>query len=297
MRWTRWSLATIAAALAACPGPARGDRVTGFNEDSTLLAPAVQANDFEIVLPGLHTFENFRFGFPGSTAGATPVFNPGTGTTTLTFSGLPITPSTVTAPNTRPGELHFGYTVTGVSPNAHGFGPPDTLSKIWTFNGVAVQTETTGFTASITPVGPQTAPVRYLVMYAGANVVGGAPGQFVADWAAIPYLSNTLPLMQFSNSSSQNLQIFQAEYLFLTPGTGGLPLESDPGFGDALLGMLNNQFLPPTDPRFTSLGIADGTVVLAGQTVPEPSTWALTGLGTLALLAHTRRRRRLSCSG
>jgi hypothetical protein len=64
------------------------------------------------------------------------------------------------------------------------------------------------------------------------------------------------------------------------------------------LDQLNRMDLPPTDPRFISLSgyIPDGTTLGPGQfaqaPVPEPSSIALLGLGTIGLLGYTWRCRK-----
>ena len=277
--------------MAASPRIADAGAVTGYNENAELTL-ASNANDFDIVVGGNRTFGVLANGIPGPSTGATTTFNPVTNQITLTFFGAAVPRGTV---------IHFGYTLADGTANDHGFGPPDVIQKFWTFNGAPVETATPGFTPSLVNVQGVGGIVRYVVVYAQANFVGGGAGQAVHDWFLLRLTGNQTAGLVIANASAQNEVITSARGLFLTESDIGLP-ETDPNFGSLALGMLNNAHLPPTAPRFRSLGIPDGTVVGANggtvtgslSTTPEPTSHVMAGSAIGIGLGYWSLRRRRS---
>lgn len=278
-----WSLLALLGFALLDPPQTSAAPIMAYNEDARLRVAAA-ANDFEIVVPGNRSFSNFRFGFSGPGNGETVTFNSLSNTTTLNFFGRTITPSTITPPDTLPGELHFGYTVSADSMNRHGLGPPDTLAKDWTLNGNVVEAATPGFTIALRNLRGNAPGEHYLLVNLAALVVGGTAAQRVIDFALIPIGTATAANVVLGNESQVAMQVFSAGSTVMLDTAIDPKGDSDPNFGAMVLAITDPQHFPLGS--LPSLGIPDGTTVQPGQeisSIPEPRSLIPFSLGILCL--------------
>jgi len=257
----------------------------------TIPFPSVQANNFEVVLPGdqvgiaTSNYNSFTNGAYSET------YNPGSNTTTLEWyssTGSAILPAGQTASGTTfgPGNSpapHFGFTgiIPGVTQGGEAIPP---VQMYYTYGLATVNV--LGATVGIAATSGTTGTLGYAILQVNAAAPGaiavtaGQPGELttaqsgqtgVTNWFEIPY-QGSLSLSLTANDGDVDVSD-----VGLMLSATQIPLDD-----------LSNVFLPTSD--FGSLGVPDGTLIANGtslalntSTVPEPGSLALLLTGLFGL--------------
>lgn len=135
----------------------------------------------------------------------------------------------------------------------------------------------------------------------GANTCGAQPGQYTYTLSFVNALGGTLTGFQYTSDDSVSLTIADANGTLYSSTSGSSAFSALISAASSynwvgsltITAVVTNAVYAPAPLSLTPSGfLAVGDVTLNSETIPEPSTYAMLGLGGAAMLVARLRRRK-----